>query len=120
MTLTEFLLARIAEDEAVARAAIEAGGAPASASRIFTSLLRPTGTVEVPPDRVLAECAAKRAIVATTTATAALVLALPDSTDQEFVVRAGARGALSAFETACALLALPYADHPDYDEAWRP
>jgi hypothetical protein len=102
MTLVEFLEARISEDEAVAQAAIEAGGAPASTSRIFTSLLRPTGTVELPPDRVLAECAAKRAIVAYLAPDLGRGYSSSDTAEEVFRI-----------------LALPYVDHSDYDVTWR-
>lgn len=142
MTLTEFLLARIAEDEAAAREAspspwtypgIEsvAGGTLYDATRRIADLVyeQPEdhdGTIVrhllVPeadangehiarhdPARVRAECEAKRRIVAI-------------ANDQ---IRLGrqARGWDNWEDMAVATLralALPYADHPDYDEAWRP
>jgi hypothetical protein len=86
MTLTEFLLARIAEDEASA-----------------TNWLRFEVRDGIPgnyaiPDRVLAECEAKRRIVG-----------LIDPDRNRWSVR-----------NILGTLALPYADHPDYDEGWRP
>jgi hypothetical protein len=116
MTLTEFLLARIAEDEAVARQA------PIDARRVSNDLGRSNpweaevttdetwganGEVSLTASRMLAECAAKRQIVYQ----AEFATAMSDP----------------AFDTAKATtssilrhLARAYSDHPDYDEAWRP
>lgn len=101
--LVEFLLARIAEDEAVARAfdgipsrAYETDGLAASAEYV---------TVYASPARVLAECEAKRRVVERCAALA------------DIQVRRQTREL--AGDTLRAL-ALPYADHSDYDEAWRP
>jgi len=147
MTLTEFLLARIAEDEEVAQtlegAAWLVDGEHAfqlTSGHKYPSYRHPSGASIVPdesytgqpglpdgkrwarmvtcahehrirgrdrnhcplthvtrhdPARVLAECEAKRLLVEW--------LAMEPREDQ-----------------ALAFLALPYADHPDYDEAWRP
>jgi len=83
--LAEFLLARIAEDEAAYESAYVAylDGFP------FT------------PTRVLAECETKRRIVEL----CAYWQRPVDGLDGEDILR---------------LLALPYADHPDYREEWRP
>lgn len=99
MTITEFLLARIGEAEVVARSVPDVE--PKSSASVFTSLHAPTGTVEVSPARVLAECAAKRAIV--------------DSWRRVQSVGTNGFG-----PGALQHLAAVYADHPDYDEAWRP
>ncbi len=80
MTITEFLLARIAEDEAVALAA---NGPSVHAARHD-------------PTRVLAECAAKRAII-------------------EQAERSDSGWWESIY---VAILAAVYADHPDYDPSW--
>ncbi|HKY58324.1 MAG TPA: DUF6221 family protein [Aeromicrobium sp.] len=105
MTLSDFLLARIAEDEA-GRHEIH---------RESCDSYRPDANGDTFPcdcdmaDRVLAECGAKRKIVEI-------------ATDQ---IRLGreARGWGNwedmAYQTLRAL-ALPYADHPDFDEEWRP
>jgi hypothetical protein len=82
MTLTEFLTARLDEDEADAR---DDDGSPT-----------PIGMWD--PDRVLAEVAAKRAIVDKAT-----------DYDERW-----------ALDEVLRHIAAPYADHPDYDEAWRP
>ena len=141
MMLTEFLTARIAEDEDAARKSA------ADLDPVWGHYGSdgPTGTLALAisegadeehgthfarwlPARVLAECEAKRRIVG-----------LHGSYDRAFYNRA-----TSTHESAglacdlcldrddygdvvvpwpCVtlrLLALPYNDHPDYDEAWRP
>jgi hypothetical protein len=96
--LTEFLLARIAEDEA-------------AADRLFFRReLAPPIFAGDPPrygyytvrDRVLAECEAKRRIVEVAA----------------WLLQDGTRAQLTAHQLLGAL-ALPYADHPDYREEWR-
>jgi hypothetical protein len=98
MTLTEFLLARIAEDEA------------------DPVLAHASWCHEVSCDcglsraRVLAECAAKRDII------------------EEYVdcrdapTRSGPAWelGLAVFNNVARRLAKVYADHPDYREEWRP
>jgi hypothetical protein len=94
MTLADFLLARIADDERLARAAKATeddhdsifGGSPTADHHHYR---RHT------PDRVLAECDAKRRIV------------------ESF------KG-VPLFAQVLRLLALSHADHPDYDQGWRP
>ena len=117
MTLVEFLLARIAEDEAVARAVPEVE--PKSSHSIFTSLHEPTGTVEISPARVLAECEAKRRIVER-----ASVECVCTDHGADRVEGCGQCLACQAVTTAdgyvLADLALPHADHPDYRDEWRP
>ena len=134
MTLPEFLLARIAEDEAVARMCVEMFPTPWEITdrgwrvRIYaadvptedmfsddpdaTSVRNPV-VMEVEPDRhiedprwlservehiarhdparVLADCEARRQLV--------------EAMGDDWVTR---------------VLALPYADHPDFDESWCP
>jgi len=85
--LTEFLLARIAEDAAF-----------------------------VPPERIEADSEVKRLIVQ---------LHVRSAKDGHVCPSSRGEGTLWAFldDPACdtlRLLALPYADHHDYDEAWRP
>lgn len=127
MTLTEFLLARLEEDERGldAPAFMEAdsvrgpgwgdrGDCPICGKYQFD------GTESATEDawyehvdqahqrtRVLAECEAKRRIVDAAHADYEDSLESGDDTTglAEEVLRA---------------LALPYSDHPDYDEAWRP
>jgi len=142
MTLTEFLLARIAEDEAVARRGEGAivfksdtfgdvdfrSGADKSLLRLSqrhladlddSSLAMLEGMVRWLPARVLAECAAKRAIVAQ----AEEASGDRASVVSEFCVGKAESDAAYATDPGDLILkalAAVYADHPDCDEAWRP
>lgn len=98
LTLADFLLARLAEDEAVAvemRDDTETWGNPYATG---TSI---TYEDHFDPARVLAEVAAKRAIVE----------AYRHIIEPDPVRRA-------ALEFVCRTLAKVHADHPDYDEEW--
>jgi len=104
MTLTDFLLARIAEDEAAARAA-EARGAVAAAHETL---------LDAP--RVLAECTAKRTVLSL----AHEATGLDETVDMERV--AGARddsGIHYVGDRILRAMALVYSPHPDFDPAWR-
>jgi hypothetical protein len=131
--LAEFLPARIAEDEAAARALLDDltaqlayGYYPPDEHGTFTPqrLLRAEMWAQyagqsrwrnfargqhiarlAAPARVLAECEAKRRIVDNMAAYVAIVPSHPIADVALHTLR---------------VLALPYADHPDYDEAWRP
>lgn len=121
MTLTEFLLARIAEDEASAKDCLAHPEAMRAYDREVQDTYRQGWKAERASDlisrwhpaRVLAECAAKRRIVEQfQMARFATELDIdemddPANTDAEILL------------TTLVLLALPYADHPDYDETWR-
>ena len=63
MTLTEFLLARIAEDEAAARDAGERRGLPYESPLYVVDDNYRHDQVGIYPERVLAECEAKRRII---------------------------------------------------------
>ena len=134
MTLTEFLLARVAEDERVARAAsissgadwstkevepwgeIVDGSSPQGNPRAYgddTELWDHEGALGMWPEtarhvahfdpaRMLAECEAKRDIIG-------FVLAAESGIEQ-----------LRPDDRAMRALALPYADHPDYQPEWKP
>jgi hypothetical protein len=98
MTITEFLEARIAEDEKVVAhpEPHERGGGYTYADVGGLSEVLTVGT-----DRVLAECAAKRAIIA--------------------LYMDGALGEISNGErwtNPLAVFAAVYADHPDYNPEW--
>lgn len=146
MDLTEFLEARISEDEAIARAAINpvrpgiqwvwkhvgeeegpvwlrtveefpttsgVGDLPAFPLGYEAVIDRAPAMPHVArwdPARVLAECAAKRAIIALHEAA---------GVDCRTCGTAGEHGVDYPCETLRAL-ALPDADHPDYREEWRP
>jgi len=126
MTITEFLLARIAEDEDLARRAVggfaertdlptKAVMRSASGEALFefdekrmvesdrTTLDLAEHLCQWQPARVLAECAAKRAIIDR----------FPSDGDP------GGDGYNFGIEYAIYALAAVYADHLDYDEAWR-
>ncbi|MFJ2298144.1 DUF6221 family protein [Oerskovia paurometabola] len=132
MTLTEFLEARIAELEAVARDALAPlGDGP---RRDFYSTIGPHGddwglyTFHVPPARVLAECEAKRRIVERCRPLVAVVwresdrllASAFDETHMPTLAHSAPVWPNEHAEATLRDLALPYNDHPDYDEAWRP
>jgi len=113
--LTTFLLERITEDETVARKATPVSWAIVDPPADSVSLETIVGTglaynrdaarhiVRWDPDRVLAECEAKRRILAHCGSGLAY----------------GSFGESLLGETVLRLIALPYADHPDYQEDWR-
>jgi uncharacterized membrane protein len=128
MTLTDFLLARIAEDEAAARPGAQASISDWEAEGCAVVCLTATIAEDVnfglaphianwEPARVLADCEAKRRI-----------MELRDLVDQEIrrVSAADHERATDARNTRLGLdmaikaLALPYADHPEFREEWRP
>jgi hypothetical protein len=102
LTLADFLLARIAEDEEAAR-------------EVGPYLLRSSQRTSIAhadrwhPTRVLAECQAKRRIVGRL---AAAERAAKGATTEY------AEGYDHGILDAARFLALPYADHPDYCEEW--
>ncbi|MGY1802416.1 DUF6221 family protein [Blastococcus sp. SYSU D00922] len=111
--LDQFLLARIAEDKRVATDAAQATG-----QERWTEGGEHVSRHD--PARVLAECNAKRR----------LVLACRDVRPDRAFLGARPEG-LADFPLApadqhqlaaltLALLALPYADHPEYRQEWRP
>lgn len=148
MTLTEFLLARIAEDEAVARAATpgpwqwepedqsgnwgDSGGSLETVARgprysdgsqgaeatvigawghdawgLDVSAEDAAHIARWDPARVLAECEAKRQILNSIRALA--------SSDWPL-----SQPVAMAIDSMAGALALPYRDHPGYDERWKP
>lgn len=111
MTLTEFLLARIAEDEAVARNTEDVQGSRIGSWRLAPAY-RPTNLVAYHPARVLAECEAKRRIVGDESDGAALYAVHERGLWPDELTRWA--------DQVLATLALPYADHPDYQQEWRP
>jgi hypothetical protein len=117
VTLVEFLLARIAEDEAVARLASGdrwnrlADGNP-KFSKVVAWGLTPIGAMNAEQDadhiarwdpaRILAECEAKRRIVERAEDHRDSAYGEPE----QFIPQ--------PWHEILRLLALPYADHPDY------
>ena len=128
LTLTEFLLARITEDETRVREALDPqwDGSPTFYST-FSAQRDDWGLwlFNVPPTRLLAECEAKRRIVKWAQVAA--------SQEEQFRVLADANplseepadmlaimgGVRTGAEAACAALVQVYADHPDFDPVWR-
>jgi hypothetical protein len=108
--LTDFLLARIAEDSTVAYAAHQDAQLLAPITQVLTG--RPDEDRRLAhiyrwsPARVLAECAAKRGLVED-------YLAQLNSNRSGWDARTPRDYPLRA-------IALPYADHPEYREDWRP
>jgi len=142
MTLAEFLLARIGEDEKLAQAAggeswhvnsesypesistgdptwrdVVAGGRWGGEARIFDTDEDALHIARWSPARALAECDAKRRIIDLHQPTTHPVL--PPECEW-----CGPDTALDLDEQwPCLhlkLFALPYADHPDYREEWKP
>ena len=135
MTLSEFLTARFDEDEAAARAAggewwytAEVPGKsmrtrPDEPVRIVIDSPKTLVTYEVTspemaehiarnhPARVLAECEAKRRMVAE-------VEWLWSAVQREDELIHAAK--FNASWDMLAMAALPYADHPDYQQEWKP
>ena len=104
MSLTEFLEARISDDEAVAERA--------ASFEPFSETFRKDnyGCLTVQPDRVLAECAAKRAMIYR----ARIWLDEPEDGTRSMQM------AHACWTEALKVLALPYADRPDYRGEWLP
>jgi uncharacterized protein DUF6221 len=109
MTLTDFLVSRIAEDEAAARAAEASEG---DVHEIFDRGPETVGDHyrRHGPSRILAECDAKRRIVEHVQGVA------NNAGDPPSIEPAS----LPMLTHVLRLLALPYSDHPDYREEWRP
>lgn len=167
MTITEFLLARIAEDEADAKAAAEAKSSDWMMMReavvgarwfakdgwgmVFSADTVPSGAHEGDPlalwddegsrrlcpdpmaarhmarhdpARVLAECEAKRRIVGLHVVSRTMMpmrgFDQPDYEEPEDSCHVCDWVPTDSACDTIRLLAHPYADHPDYDEAWRP
>jgi hypothetical protein len=127
MTLTEFLMARISEDEARARDAFYEGQrwipeeeAVVAADRDLDAILfldRRRDAVHAArwsPARVLAECEAKRRIVETAQRTQASL------ESRRAPANDAINGHVLAYRDVVRQLAVIYADHPDYRKEWRP
>jgi len=115
MTLTEFLLARIAEREVEARHSL------AGDLEYLPSLTTKHGDViylgVTHPARVLAECEAMRRLVAAHEVNCIGVHTWP-FTDLE--IRADRAGVDVGLWAAIQFSALPYVHHPDYLPEWKP
>ncbi len=110
MTIAEFLLARIAQDEAAV---------------LNADCRCEDGQPQRPdcPDRILAECEAKRRIVSLHEAAGTYPVGDGDGPRQAYCATCGS-GEPYEYPTpwpcdTLRLLALPNVDHPDYLEEWR-
>jgi hypothetical protein len=115
MTITEFLTARYDEDEAAAQEvterAITRGVDPrAMAAASNTWMPDDIDAVAVDAARILADIAAKRAIVAYAPRVDHLVSAI----EWEYSSNVDEEG-----DDLLRILAQPFAEHPDFDPAWR-
>jgi len=129
LTLTEFLLARIAEDEAAARESYEA--VPPAFGAYGRLMLDAIDYLIVDPDRVLAECETKRRIVALHRPARFIDISIGiDSTvclichiaNEHYPDAEGIPRLMQELHPCDTLrfLALPYADHEHFQEEWRP
>lgn len=140
MNITDFLLARIAEDEGVARRC-ETG--PPIVRMLQVGMDHnegvQSGWIEIDPGRVLAECEAKRRIVEWHKNWPVLVETPPTfapasaddvgsmtvrmsqqiawATEQEYRLKFGTEPPTGPI---IRIIAAVYADHPDYREEWKP
>jgi hypothetical protein len=116
MIITEFVLARIAEDEAAAQAAL--GQAPSSGLRDFDEGHDAGLAARWSPARVLAECTAKRTIVEAFEELGQFLTRASDGGTED--TAAGVRDMFAGLMIAVQAHAGAYADHPDYRPEWRP
>ena len=107
MRIDEFLLARVAEDEAVAHLGRRHNDRGAYANDNYGCLL-------VDPARVLAECEAKRRAV-----DAAWCDHEFFEMDRGFGLGRDEMAERNDYPDIIRILAAVYADHPDYDPEWR-
>lgn len=128
MTIVEFLEARIAEREALARAAQTAQVAYAdaygnTAHAELVALGQGEGAAEaaalfaatMTPEVVLAECATMRKIIEFEVPVAPVADALRSATPAALVVVQPAKAGTQILR----LMAGLFADHPDYQDEWR-
>lgn len=112
MTLTEFLLARIAEDEAAASDQLAKDMGLEKDYRVDGDINYPDA-IAVGVGRWLAECDAKRRIVDVWIAQWSI------AEDGHPSRPLGGEGGEVYYEVLCHLAAI-YADYPDYQQDWRP
>lgn len=112
MTLEEFLLARIAEDE---EAVNSAGHDFVEIEQYMLRAARPNSPIVFTEGRMLAECEAKRRLIEHANEASGY--------ESQLIQEFGDPGQPSTEpdlgERILLTLALPYADHPDYDAAVR-
>ena len=107
--LSRFLLARIEEEEALAREHFDVEGGPRGRWELTLAwdqdITEPIDLL-IHPTRVVAECKAKREIV--------------DLYDPHDYADDGGIGSSWVMKQALEALAAVYSDHPDYRASWRP
>ena len=101
--LSEFVLARATDDEELARQYGDPRGLRSSLTWA-SDVGRPV--LEVDPSRMVAECEAKRRVVA-------------QYIEGVANYDIGSQGEVTRLTFVLRALALPYADHPDYQPEWR-
>lgn len=128
MTIVDFLTARLDEKQAVAQAALEAAISRAAPARTPGAWHAPGDDPDMPssfelvfePEAILLDIAAHRAILAEHKHAPATE---PSTDDFGCRICAYDRGDSVLYGwgwcNTVRMLALPYADHPDYDPAWR-
>ena len=114
MTITEFLTARLDEDESIARMA-DTGDEPAEAAPILPERQRHIDRWS--PTQVLLDIAAKRTIVETYEELGRVLAKASDSgrADEASVTR----NLFAGLQVAVLAHAMVFADHPDYRAEWR-
>lgn len=117
MNVSEFLLARIAEDEAVARSAI---GKRVDVSATWSDFEVSRHIDRWSSARVLADCEAKRRIVAWCSERNHVAIRFPGSDPTDPANYIDGDYAHRSDSPVLRLLALPYVDHPGYRQEWRP
>jgi hypothetical protein len=128
--LTEFLLERIAGDQEMAEKAAEfPWDHPSDAPWPRAAQLAEIGSVTQAhiarwdPARVLAECEAKRHIIAihTGAVSALSMIKTADGGSADAAIAIGiVQATIATAEAAMKYHAAVYSNHPDYDENWRP
>lgn len=116
MTIVEFLLVRIAEDERAATSASRDDWDNVFVMSRETTEAQDEHIARHDPARVLAECEAKRRIV--DAYSQAKRLRSGDIEGLTDLDHARLGGEYVALHAAVVRLAAVYADHPDYDQAW--
>lgn len=125
MTLTEFLLERIAEDSEDAHCANEVRLLRWSQDN--NMIINDAGFMQrFTRSRMIAECEAKRLIVEQHVEHESRVAAyrsprwVDGMNDNDILNWRKAEAVCAATDSVVRALALPYANHPDYREEWRP
>lgn len=119
MTLTQFLLARLAEDEAAVRELLDRTTSQSSGPQDLPALDTPvvgTGAWALTPRRMLAEVDAKRHLVEL----AYEATGLDMTVDLDRTVNAREDSGIAFVgDRMLRTLALAYGDHPEFDDEWR-